>query len=271
MKLPSTACVILILAFFTRVSLPASFWAAGGAHADGSNHVEGSTDPLSSTTSDAGSEPSSGLPSDAQTVTASGNGGSGAASYSASPGVLKATAFGVSLTYGTTANPDAQYSGGGGGQAHGNFSDTITINTDGFYQFSWSVLGMGTKSASSGFYGNGDLLVQRSDFSLVGRIQYGVGDGGGPVFSTPTSFLTFASAGTVLLVNGAISVGAFGSGGGSGSIDYGNSAYTVVEPVFGPGSFTAASGASYTVPEPGTLAMGLTGSVLLFLAKRRRS
>ena len=193
-----------------------------------------------------------------------GNTGEAGGSYRASAGVLKATATGRSIAFTDAAGYG--HVGGGGMTTAVAFMDTVTADVDGYYMFSWLVSGSASTTGDGGiFLGEGRFSVQRAaGFQTLGIIDFHVNIDGSPN-QNRTSFLAYLTQGEALIVYARMEVTA-GAGGGNGPgssvIDYGNSAYAVIE-AYGSGAFHSESGYAYTaplpVPEPTTWALMFAG------------
>jgi len=251
----------------------AETWASGGSSGAATNHDIASGLPMEST--QLGYEGTTGAVSAAGARAGGGNSGSASGSYSASAGVLKATAAAQAIAFADDSG--FVHVGGAAMTTEVQFLDYVTIDLDGFYQFSWLVNGSAS-TTGGGYHGDGRFGVQKAaDYRTVGVIDFAVMTDGSPSQGAH-SFLTYLTQGTVLSLYARMSVTALAGNQGAGStvIDYGHSAYAVIETLYGPGAFHSESGYAYAVPsavpEPATLALTLAGlAVLGGTARRARS
>ncbi len=217
-----------------------------------------------------------------------GNTGTVSGSAHASAGVLKARAVGNSSFHAVppqVPGTDSDIYGAGDLKTTVSFVDEITIAASGFFQFSWAVSGgaqttPGEDDATFHTFAkaNGAMsVVDTVRHFPVGHMDFVSDQYGLPAFGADgNKFSTFLNAGEVLDIYGQMDLEAECHGGGTMFIDYGHSAYTVIQQgefgELGSGGFTSVSGYKYgpaAVPEPAAFAA--LGLGVLAVARRRRS
>lgn len=219
-------------------------------------------------------------PMASHTMTLNGTGSVAVAHSFSSPGVIKVSASTVSNS--VSLDNGGTKAGSAVVDAQGLWLDTLTITQGGLLKFTWDVSGNGSKTGSGWLSADGRFGVQRSDFSTVGIVDVSaLADGSprfqtGPTYSLDNYFYGSFATGDVIILSGRLLVAASAGSDetpGTALMNYGHSAYTVIEDAFGSGaSFTSASGYAYgpaPVPEPATfLALGVGAFAVL---RRRRS
>ncbi len=206
----------------------------------------------------------------------------------ASAGVLKARAVGNSSFYEIPPQApglDSNIYGGANVKTTISFVDEITIAASGFFQFSWAVSGgalttLGENDATFHTFAKAKgtmSVVDTVRHFPIGHMDFASDQYGLPDFGAGgNKFSTFLSAGDVFDIYGQMELEAECHGGGTMFIDYGHSAYTVIQQgefgELGSGGFTSVSGYAYgpaPVPEPASFAA--LGLGVLAVTRRRRS
>ncbi|RYG17920.1 hypothetical protein EON82_23255, partial [bacterium] len=189
-----------------------------------------------------------------------GNTGAAEGMAFASAGILKASGKGTSIFQDVIDGPpglDSDIYGGGNVRAEIEFTDKITILNTGVFFFQWAVTGYALSQAGTGddmfptfatAEGNFSVMDSATHQPVGSRIEFtSTGTNGHPQFANGVrSFNASLNAGDELFLFGTMKLDSECHGGGWMDIDYGHSAYTVIQRglngVGGPGGFTSESG-----------------------------